>query len=329
MLFSISKCVFGAWLDFLSLNWFLRFPILIIVSITVAWLLWRTWTFSIYPLLHPEEPREVPYCIPFLGHAREFLKNQDKALSYGREYFKGSREPFAFTLGREKLYILTSYQDVATAYRNTTIFDYGDVIQDLMGSFGVSRPGIDKVYAPYPKFKGEIHRYKPHPKSLFHLKSDFYHTQLHPGEQFKDIQDKFLLLIGDAVKFESLPQNTVLSSSLDTKNVSLYKLCQQVFVKAGIRAFFGERILQISPSFVHDFIDFDDNNWMIFYNWPDATLARKPKSKVLATLEVYLKLPKAERPGAAWLIEMMEESQRQLGMNEGDIAVVLMMLMWV
>jgi hypothetical protein len=327
MLSSIGKFVADAWLSFLSLNYFLRFPILIVAGITAVWISWRTWRFSIYPLLHPEEPREVPYAIPFLGHARSFLKNQDKALSYGREYFKGSREPFAFTLGREKLYILTSYQDVATAYRNTTVFDYGDVIQDLMGSFGVSRPGIDKVYAPNPKFEGEIHRYNPRPKSLFHLKSDFYHTQLHPGEQFKDIQDKFLHLIGDALKFENLAQDITFTSTIN--NVSLYKLCQQVFVKAGIRAFFGERILQLSPSFVQDFIDFDDNNWMIFYNWPDAALARNSKSRVLATLEAYLKLPKTDRPGAAWLIEMMEESQRQLGMSEADIAVVLMMLMWV
>jgi hypothetical protein len=56
---------------------------------------------------------------------------------------------------------------------------------------------------------------------------------------------------------------------------------------------------------------------------------QKPKASVLAILEDWLKLPKAERSGAAWLIQAMEESQRQLGIGERDIAVVLMMLMWV
>ena len=58
---------------------------------------------------------------------------------------------------------------------------------------------------------------------------------------------------------------------------------------------------------------------MIFYNRPNNILARQPKTKVLKAIETYLELPKIERPGAAWLIEMMEESQRQLGMEEAAL----------
>jgi len=30
----------------------------------VVYLLWRLWEFTIRPLLHPDEPRELPYTIP-------------------------------------------------------------------------------------------------------------------------------------------------------------------------------------------------------------------------------------------------------------------------
>ena len=80
-----------------------------------------------------------------MGHALGFVKNQDKALSYGREYFKNTREPYAITLGRQKLYILTSHHDVNAAAKNNTTLDYGGIIQDLMRSFGVSGKGVDIV----------------------------------------------------------------------------------------------------------------------------------------------------------------------------------------
>ncbi|CAG8972749.1 hypothetical protein HYALB_00006840 [Hymenoscyphus albidus] len=78
----------------------------------------------------------------------------------------------------------------------------------------------------------------------------------------------------------------------------------------------------MNPSLLYDFIDFDDNNWMIWYKWPKRSAARDPMTRILKTLEEYLKLPKSERPGAAWLITTMEEAQRQLGMKEPDILLV-------
>ena len=138
-----------------------------------ALLTWRLWRFTITPWLHPDEPVEVPYWTPFLGHARAFLSNQDALLSYGREYFKNSRKPFALTLGREKLYVLTSYDDIVAAYKNNTTLDYGPVIDTLMGSFGVSKESIKKVFQPSKEFVERTRAYNPHGKTFFRLKSDF------------------------------------------------------------------------------------------------------------------------------------------------------------
>jgi hypothetical protein len=306
--------------------------ILLLIGVpTSGLLIWRLWRFTLYPLLHPSEPKELPYWVPYLGHAIQFIKDQDTLLNYGRNYFQDTREPFAITLGGEKLYILTSYRDATTAYKNTTTLDYGGVIRDLVGSFGISELGAEKIYAPIPAFTGEIERLNPQAKSLFHLKSDFYHIQLQQSEQLTIIQDKFLTYINEGMRIENLPEKALISGSeaKATANFSLYKLVQRIFVKAGIRAFFGERMLDLDSSLVDDFICFDDNNWMIWYKWPQASDARDPMARVLKTMERYLRLPKSERPGAAWLVTRMEEAQRQLGTKESDIAIVLLMFMWV
>lgn len=36
----------------------------VLVFIVLAWAAWRCWRFTIYPNLHPDEPRELPYLIP-------------------------------------------------------------------------------------------------------------------------------------------------------------------------------------------------------------------------------------------------------------------------
>ena len=38
--------------------------ILAILFLTLVWLIWRMWTFSIHPRLHPDEPKKLPYMVP-------------------------------------------------------------------------------------------------------------------------------------------------------------------------------------------------------------------------------------------------------------------------
>ena len=250
-----------------------------------------------------------------------------------RKYFQNTREPFAITLAGEKLYILSSAHDVTTAFRNDTTLTYDLVISDLLNAFGVSHSGVDKLYKKPTKedpiFHPKVASQNPQYKCLGHLKGQFYHVQLYPGEQFDIIQGRFLALIDKSMRFESFSREFVLSSAPDENMVSLLKWSQHVLINAGTTAFFGETLLKSDPNLLRSFIDFDDNNWMVWYKWPDATLMRTPKAKVLKTLERYLAMPKEKRPGAAWIITTMEESQRQLGMNDADIAAVVMTLLWV
>ena len=160
--------------------------------------------------------------------------------------------------------------------KNNTTLDYGSIIKDLMRSFGVSGHGVNSVYVPNSEFLGLSRQQNPHNKSFFHLKSDFYHIQLLPGrKQYKIIQENVPVCLSNAMAFDSLTKAGLLSKKVDVSETSLYKLCQHVFVKAGVEAFFGENIFQFSPTLLDDFIDFDDHNWMVFYNYtgPNASVS--------------------------------------------------------
>ncbi|KAL8729917.1 MAG: hypothetical protein Q9181_004832 [Wetmoreana brouardii] len=316
-------------LDILAGLYFLRYLFLAVSFCLGILFTWRIWRFTISPRLHPEEPPELPYWVPFLGHAKSFLSNQDALLSYGRRYFGNTREPFALTLGQEKLYILTSYTSIVAAYKNNATLDYSPIIQELMRSFGVSEEGISKVFEPSEQFIQKSQAYNPHKKTFFKLKSDFYHTQLHPGPRFEATQESFVRLLDETMRFENIPASVTLQATSGMKSVSLYRLCQEVFVKVGTQVFFGKQLLNIDPDLVHDFIEFDDNNWMVFYNWPQKSVATKPMKRILAVIMTYLDLSKAQRPDSAWLIDRFEDAQAQLETPKEDVAVVLMMLLWV
>ena len=47
----------------------------IIVPITLLLSLFRAWKFTIRPLLHPCEPKELPYRLPYFRHTFGYVNN--------------------------------------------------------------------------------------------------------------------------------------------------------------------------------------------------------------------------------------------------------------
>ena len=148
-----------------------------------------------------------------------------------REYFRNTREPFALTLGGEKLYILTSPEDVAVAHKNTSHLTFDHVIYDVSLTFGVTGAGTDRALERPTKenniVSSKLHIDNPQLKRLAHLNSEFYKQQLHPGEKFDLLQSKFLQYIDQSIRPDRLSHLYVLSSTTDGKIVSLQGWCQK------------------------------------------------------------------------------------------------------
>lgn len=47
----------------------------VFVPLTLFLSVFRTWKFTIRPYLHPDEPRELPYWLPYFGHTFAYVSN--------------------------------------------------------------------------------------------------------------------------------------------------------------------------------------------------------------------------------------------------------------
>lgn len=312
-------------------------PIMLIFFSPFALLLcWRLWAFTLRPAIHPDEPKELPYWIPYLGHAIGFVKNVQQMLTRGREYFGNTREPFALTLGGQRLYVLTSPEDVKSLYKNAKVFIFDDVVFEVSITFGISHPAMVKMRQKPAFLEGdpvysEFTVQNMHALSLAELNSEFWKQELHPGHRLDALLENFLLCIDTLLQFEGLPQYTVVQRpSNSIKQVfSLLKLTEGVMMDAGTIASFGTKILEIDPNLVQKFLNFDDENWKLWYKWPNANAMHAAKAEMTKTFEKYLSLPQKERGGAAHIIELIETTTNALELSKKDIATSLTMLYFV
>ena len=121
------------------------------------------------------------------------------------------------------------------------------------------------------------------------------------------------------------------SGETDGVTLSLYDWCANVLVSAATAAFFGKSLLKTHPDLVQEFNAFDDDSWMLTYHYP-RFLTRNvysAKNKITEALMQYLQLPLPERSGACYHVRTQEAGQREAGLSDRDIAIVLQMFHWV
>jgi hypothetical protein len=255
-------------------------------------------------------------------------------LTRARLYFHNQRAPFALTLGGEKLYFLTSPEDAQAFFRNTSSLEFESVVYELGITFGVSKEAMDLSYTrPTSEANDRVSQTlgtrNSRLKSLVDLNKEFWKVQLHPGEEYRKVQDVFLTEITARLKHGQLPPSSVHSTSGTEVTVSLLTLCQCVLIESTLIAFFGEILLRIAPSLVTDFLDFDEENWKLWYKWPKATKMNTAKDRMAKAMESYLALGDKSRQDASFIIKTFIKSQRALNTPDEDIAKVLCMLVFV
>ncbi|POS72084.1 hypothetical protein DHEL01_v209524 [Diaporthe helianthi] len=117
-----------------------------IVTISVLYVSWRVWRFSISPALNPRSPKPLPYLVPFFGNVMSMARNAGATFTHGREHFGNSREIFTVTVMGEEMYIATSPSDVAAVYRDTQRLEFDAFIRDVMADFGCTKETLEKMF---------------------------------------------------------------------------------------------------------------------------------------------------------------------------------------
>ena len=249
---------------------------------------------------------------------------------FNREYFGNTRDPFTIVVAGQKLCIITSSQDVQAVYKNSLSLTFDDYIRDMMLSFEMTPLAVDKMWQK-PTPESTLIGSNSLNKSLVQRGEDFYRQQLHPGPKLEILQRKLMSNIDQSLRWDSISNNIIRSSTPNTKTLSLLTWCRDVLLDSATRAFFGDSLLVVEPDLFQTFYTFDDNSWKFTYKLPRIMSQEmySAKKKAVDALTAYFELPMEKRPGSAWIIQTLESEMRQLGIGSSDIASLLMMTFWV
>lgn len=266
----------------------------------------------------------------------EFFRSTDALF---REYFRDTRMPFSMTLMGQKLYVLTSPQDVTQVTKDTSSFTFDEYIRDIMVAFDATPSAVESMWRK-PFSNNAPSQANPFLKVLGHLGEDLYRQQLNPGKRLDALESPFFQIIDDSLTWKNISETCMVacpdsfaptSKDPDVKTVSLLKWTRQVLLHAATTAFFGPTLLEIAPDIFRNFFDFDDNSWKLTYKVPRifAKEMEAAKASTVDALTAYFALPIERRPGAAWLIRTLESEMRNVDIGDRDIARFIMMLYWV
>ncbi|KAI0410866.1 putative cytochrome p450 [Xylaria grammica] len=281
---------------------------LTLLALAFVWASWRCWRFTIYPILHPEEPKELPYSIPCMKH------------------FSDTNEPFALTAFNHTFYAVTDAKQSAEVYKNTDALSFEEFVQTLMRTNGNDEDAIKTIYSPLPSDKLGF----PNPEglSLGVLAQRMHVHQLHPGDNMVVLQKKARDWINSELHLDALVKNWAGSSSKSSREAQLplYEWTSDYFVRLGQYVYFGDVLDRVNPNYAASYIVFDEVIWKMLYQYPSFLCQDMiaPRDRMMASLKAYFQIPPEQRRGeAAWIINAMEDEMRAIGVDNGNLAIVV------
>ncbi|MCJ1465970.1 hypothetical protein MMC07_004589, partial [Pseudocyphellaria aurata] len=323
----------------------------LVVIVFVPWLLWRCWAFTLIPWRYPNRPREVPYWIPFLGHTHAFLEDADGLLAYGRyvrltqdqveiliprrEYFKHSDEPYALHVAGEKLYVLTSPQDMKAARENTSTLSQYELTRDFIIALGLN-PAVGKTVCRSSMQADKLNlmlRSGAMRKSFVPVVENLASEKQNPvlEQSLNNLHDDLVRHIDESMQWNRLSAKYTRFSNADERDISLLGWCRDSMINAATRSYFDEALLQIEPNLSQIVFDFDTETCGSIAKYPHrlGNFSSAAKQKGIAAFTAYLKLSKVQRAGEAQFVRDLEEEYRRLGLDEENLASLMMIVYWV
>ncbi|KAK4646408.1 hypothetical protein QC761_210190 [Podospora bellae-mahoneyi] len=300
----------------------------------VAWLTWRVWKFTLSPLTRPNEPRELPYTIPFIGHAISLFMNSTAVLTKGWNKLSGdNRQPYALQAAGTSFYVISHPKHIAELSRNTQNFSFVEFSVDIVKATGMSPEGIAKTYNLDPDaLDAKVDHFK-HPmkdKHFEHLNRQLHTTQLSPSSQNNNLPSLDQTILSWLQNYLTIPNLQEYSLVQHDLEVNFYEFVNTVFIRAGENAFFGPALARNHPDVAHDFRIYDELHWRDLYLFPPflAPELTAIKEKLTAQFKKYLALPKQERDkqNPSWFTPNFELALDKLEVGEQDKAVFFLML---
>jgi hypothetical protein len=268
-----------------------------------------------------------------MGSVSGYSNPKPYLLNLKSNYFGDSRKPFAMTMAGQKLYILTSPQDITAAHKLTDALIYEPILRDLMVDFGSSKKAMRQMWMSPADYETKSTSKVPNPqqKCLVLLYRDMIKTQIQPGPNLDRIGKRFIESISAVTKWESMTPAYLLENLGERRTVSLKNWCANVIVGSASTAFFGETLLKSHTSLLKDFLHYDDNSWMLMFRYPRflAPAMYRSMDRAIEAFSKYFEMPREERPGASWFVKALEEEKKAINMDNWDMGVLVFMSYWV
>lgn len=224
-------------------------------------------------------------------------------------------------LGR-KFCVVQSLNQIATVYKNSIILTSDDMIKGVYAQLGMSPDGNHKIWN---SSEAKTSSLAGQPIVLSH---GSLNTQLLPGQNLDDISAKVFEHMEDLLQWKNVSNST--STQSQTKTVLLHRWCADVLGEAVAKACFGEELLEASPDFLEQMYTLDLYTWQILLKIPTVFVRKVTVAKqhCVEAFARYFRLPAAERPGMCYWVRIVEEQQRQAGMNDYDIGIAAFVFYW-
>ncbi|KAF2738282.1 cytochrome P450 [Polyplosphaeria fusca] len=268
-------------------------------------MLWYAWRFSISPALHPNEPAELPYLIPFVGHLFSMFTGASRLFSQGKKRFHN--QPFSVTTMGQSMYIVTSPSAVVSIYKVPKAIDFDPIMPDFLRRYGLDQAAISAIFRPHEGAG----------KSWLDGMLDNFKLQLHPGTRLDLLQDVLLKRIDHHLRWENLDGPMVKANGQHEKNVDVMEWVGTIIIDAQTRALFDASFFEACPDAISQLMTFEEEGW----KWP-LDLPRFAARKMYESMEYvekglaeYFMLRKDKRNGESWLIQTMSNSIDDLNLN--------------
>ncbi|RYP61048.1 hypothetical protein DL770_009861 [Monosporascus sp. CRB-9-2] len=230
-----------------------------------------------------------------------------KIFRTGRQYVADTLNIWSLTILGEEMYVVSSPNDVLLVYREPIKLDADFAVKDVLADFGVTPDNIAKIFDRNGT-----------PKHWMDYCHEHFKSQMHPGERFNILQEKFLGNIDASLQWDRISGNMLLSNSTTSKTVSLWKWCHEVLVNSATLSFFGKAIYRVCPTIVPDFFIFDADAWKLPYRYPKfaAREMYDAKARGETAFAEFLALPAEERQDASWIVNTIRDGLSGLGVDD-------------
>ena len=251
-----------------------------------------------------------------------------------RKYFGPTEEPYTVSMPGQNLCLMSSPKQISDIFKNTTDLSYNTFIRHVLTSIGVSAPAVDKwipLHLSEHEVKQGVHSVNAVSGELTLIGEKLCQRQLLPGKELDIVQKAFTDHINELLVWEKVLSIVPQVPSSLVVSTSLLGWCQDVLLGPATEAFFGKRLLQIDPDLVKRFCIFDDASWKLHFGYP-RILSRdmhSAKDSMITSLKRYWELPREDRSDASFLIKSFEVEMREMGIEEKDMAALVMPLYWV